>query len=69
MFKKVLPEDAQCRYCNHIQEINGTYNCRYKGAVSPSDVCRRYRFDPFASRGYRKRVLDTTGFDPLDFDI
>lgn len=69
LFSRKLPEDAQCRYCKHVTESGDVFVCRYLGNVSPFGSCRRYRFDPFAKRDYRKRVLDTTGFDPLDFDV
>lgn len=69
LFSKKIPEDAQCRYCKHVTENEKNYVCRYMGQVSPAGSCRRYRFDPLAKRDYRKRNLDTTGFDPLDFEV
>ena len=68
-FKKELKEGSECRYCKNVTVTEGGYVCRYSGPVSPSGVCRRYSFDPFAKREYRKRNLDTSAFDPLDFEI
>ena len=69
MFFKKTKDGSECRYCKNVTENNGIYICRYNGQVSPSEVCKRYSFDPFAKRVYRKRNLDTSVFDPLDFEI
>ncbi len=68
-FNKTPGENSECRYCKNVSETDGVYTCRYKGKVSPSGVCRRYSFDPFAKRCRRPRNLDTSAFDPLDFEI
>ena len=70
MFSEKKPgENSECRYCKNVTVDGGVYTCRYKGKVSPSEVCRRYRFDPFAKRQHRQRNIDTSMFDPLDFEI
>lgn len=68
-FKKELKEGSECRYCKNVIENGGTYVCRYSGPVSPAGVCKRYRFDPFAKRDHRRRNIDTSAFDPLDFEV
>ncbi len=69
LFFKKPKEDSECRYCQHVAENDGNYECKYKGRVSPGGSCGRYKFDPFAKRVKRRRVLDTSFFDPLDFKI
>lgn len=68
-FSRKLGENAQCRYCKRVSENEGVYICEKKGAVEPSFSCRLYKFDPFAKREKRRRSLDTSTFDPLDFEI
>ncbi len=68
LFKKT-PPSGSCRYCKHVCEKDGTYECKYKGVVKASFVCRKYAFNPFAHRTPRKRGIDTTMFDPLDFEL
>lgn len=68
-FFKKPGENSECRFCKNVVEKDGAYICRYKGEVSPSGVCRRYRFDPFARRPHRPRNVDASAFDPLDFEI
>ncbi len=68
-FKRKADDEGECRYCRHVLENSGIYRCKYKGEVSPGGSCRRYRFDPFAQREYRKRNVDMSAFDPLDFEI
>lgn len=69
LFFKKLKENDTCRYCKNVSVNGDEYICRYKGAVKPSSVCRKYVFNPFAPRVPRVRNLDTTMFDPLDFKI
>ncbi len=69
IFRKKPGENSECRYCKNASMDGGVCTCRYKGEVSPSGVCRRYRFDPFAKRPHRPRNLDTSAFDPLDFEV
>lgn len=69
LFGKDSKDTAQCRYCKNAVEENGIYICKKKGQVSPGDSCRRYKFDPFAKRVHIKRNIDTSAFDPLDFEI
>ncbi len=69
LFSKKPREDSECRYCRHVTENSGSYECKYKGRVLPGDSCGRYKFDPFAKRVSRRRNLDTSVFDPLDFEI
>ena len=68
LFKKP-GENSECRFCKNVREEGGEYVCRHKGRVSPSGVCRRYSFDPFAKRTHRPRNVDTSAFDPLDFEV
>lgn len=68
--KKKLKESDSCRYCKHFEKTeDGMGNCKYKGEVKESFVCRKYIFNPFAPRAPRLRNLDTTMFDPLDFKL
>lgn len=63
-------ENASCSMCRFRGESDGDFFiCEKKGKVKPSDVCRKYTFDPFCSRPPRQRRFDTSMFDPLDFDI
>ena len=67
---KDLKEGASCNMCQFRGELeNEMFNCSKKGKVKPSDVCKKYKFDPFAKRPPRQRRFDTSAFDPLDFDI
>lgn len=67
---KQFKEGASCSVCRFRGEMeNEMYNCAKKGKVKPSDVCRKYSFDPFAKRVPRQRQFDTSMFDPLDFDV
>lgn len=68
-FKRKLKETAQCRYCKNVDEREGVYICRRKGEVKASDSCPSYKFNPFAKREPIKRSLDTSAFDPLDFEL
>ncbi len=68
MFKK--NENASCSTCRFRGNAEGDFfMCVKKGKVKPSDVCRKYSFDPFGKRPPRQRKFDTSMFDPLDFDI
>lgn len=69
LLNRKVNENAQCRYCKRASEHDGIYKCKLKGEVSASDSCRWYKFDPFAKRVHIKRNLDTSAFDPLDFEI
>ncbi len=69
MFGKKQKESACCRYCKRVTERDGDYICKKRGVVSPGGFCPSYRFDPFAPRETRKRNIDTSVFDPLDFEI
>lgn len=69
LFSKKLKENDCCRYCKHVKKFDAGYECRYKGTVEATDVCRRYVFNPFAPRVPRVRNIDTSMFDPLDFKI
>ena len=65
-----LKENASCSLCKFRGDGDGDYfNCVKKGKVKPSDVCKKYQFDPFGKRPPRQRRFDTSMFDPLDFDI
>lgn len=65
-----LKEGATCAFCKYRGQMEGEYYiCEKKGKVKPSDVCKKYEFDPFAKRVKRQRSLDTSMFDPLDFEI
>ncbi len=67
---KKISENASCSMCIFRGESEGDYfNCTKKGKVKPSDVCKKYSFDPFSKRPPRPRRFDTSMFDPLDFDI
>lgn len=67
---KELKESASCSMCAFRGAAEGDfYNCSKKGKVKPSDVCKKYKFDPFAKRVPRQRRFDTSMLDPLDFDI
>lgn len=67
--KKQLKESDCCRYCKNVTVSGDEYTCKYKGTVSASFVCKKYIFNPFASRVKRVRSLDTSMFDPLDFKL
>lgn len=65
-----INENASCGTCCFRGDTDGDFfMCEKKGKVKPSDVCRKYRFDPFSKRVPRQRRFDTSMFDPLDFDI
>lgn len=67
---KKLKEGSCCNSCVFRGESDGEfYNCTKKGKVKPSDVCKKYSFDPFSKRVPRQRQFDASMFDPLDFDI
>lgn len=66
---KPLKDTAECRYCKNAVKNGEAYLCRRRGEVAASDVCRHYKFDPFAQRAPRRRNIDTSTFDPLDFEI
>ncbi|MGM9552595.1 MAG: hypothetical protein ACI3XA_10110 [Clostridia bacterium] len=67
---KQVNENSCCNMCVFRGELNGDYyNCSKKGKVKPSDICKKYRFDPFSKRPHRQRHFDTSMFDPLDFEI
>ncbi len=67
--KKEPPENGCCRFCKYVTETEGIYRCRGKKEVRPGEICRRYKFEPFAVRDKRKRTFDTSVLDPLDFEI
>ena len=70
LFKRKYGETDCCRYCKFAsQKGDEIYMCKYKGEVKASGVCRKYKFNPFAHRTPRLRSLDTTMFDPLDFEL
>ena len=65
-----INENASCNMCLFRGEEEGGYFlCIKKGKVKPSDVCKKYQFDPFCKLPSRQRKFDTSMFDPLDFDI
>ena len=67
---KKINENASCSFCVFGSKADGDYlNCEKKGKVKPSDVCKKYKFNPFSKRPMRQRQFDTSMFDPLDFDI
>ncbi len=67
---KKTNENASCSMCLFRGEMDGEYlNCEKKGKVRPTEVCKKYKFDPFAKRVPRQRRFDTSMFDPLDFEI
>lgn len=68
--KKKISDNACCARCKMRGEQDGDfYNCKKRGRVKKSDVCKRYDFDPFAPVRERPRKFDTSMLDPLDFDI
>lgn len=69
LFFKKQKESAQCRYCVNVSFTDGVFICKKKGTVSPGACCGKYKFDPFAKRVPIKRNIDTSVFDPLDFEI
>ncbi len=67
---KKMSENASCSMCVFRGEAeDGYFNCVKKGKVKPSEMCKKYVFDPFSKRPPRQRRFDTSMFDPLDFDI
>ncbi len=67
---KDIKPASSCNMCLFRGELtDGFFNCSKKGKVRPSDVCKKYKFDPFSKRPPRQRRFDTSMFDPLDFDI
>ncbi len=67
--RKELPGEGCCRFCRHVTVEEGVYRCHGRREVSPGGVCVRYKFDPFAARDNRRRTLDTSVLDPIDFEI
>ena len=67
--QKEIKETAECRFCKRVENRDGIYVCRRKGQVPASGSCPAYRFDPFAKREPRRRNIDTSVYDPLDFEI
>ena len=68
--KRKFKESDCCRYCKNLVKNGEEYTCKYtKGEFKLSGICKKYIFNPFASRVPRVRNLDTTMFDPLDFKI
>lgn len=70
LFGKKISENACCARCRYRGgEEDGRYMCVKKGKVSPSHVCGKYVFDPFAPRAGKVREIDTSMLDPLDFEL
>ncbi|NLM49916.1 MAG: hypothetical protein GX196_03060 [Clostridiaceae bacterium] len=63
-------EYKACKYCAHSKAIkyNTDFLCKYKGVVGANFICKKYKFNPLAVEG-RRRKLDFSKFTAEDFSI
>ena len=67
IFNKNIPRC--CEYCTNalISSALNLVFCKYKGPVSPSDVCIKYKYDPLKRTPHTSAKLPK--FSPEDFSL
>jgi len=62
--------DPRCAYCKHATYLNdSTIMCLKKGITSPSDQCRRFRYDPLKRLPPKPQTLSRSQFSEEDFTL
>ena len=62
--------DPRCAYCARGVYLNDdTIMCLKKGILSPSDWCRRFRYDPLKRLPPKPQTLTLTPFAEEDFSL
>lgn len=70
---KLGAEDRQpaCSCCVYSKKLPGLneLSCEKKGIVSPDYVCKKFTLDIMAKTAKRKRSLDKSKIEKMDFTI
>ena len=70
---KLGPDDraASCSCCVYSKPLAGLneLSCEKKGIVSPDHVCKKFSLDIMAKTARRKRSLDKSKIEKMDFSI
>lgn len=70
---KLGPDDVSpaCKFCVYSKKLSGLteLSCEKKGIVSPDYVCKKFSLDILAKSAKRKRSLDKSKIEKMDFSI
>lgn len=66
--KEIVPH---CMYCRNAisSPIEGHMVCHIKGVVAEDFSCKKYAYDPIKRIPARRPHLQTSDFNPSDFEI
>ncbi len=63
--------EACCSICVYSKPLAGLneLSCEKKGIVSPDNLCKKFSLDIMAKTAMRKRSLDKSKIEKMDFSI